>query len=197
MNVVSTAPNARQWSFGWNNDHPISCNCGPQPFGRPCGHWKDPTILEMRGFMPGEDEPSVIILVFGCDLQDRCGREYDNSEDHLFYGVCLLPNDSVIDIGNTVINQEMYNYGLDAFGIDIADLPDTFVDMYGGEAVCYFSSLSQFIYDCGDAVGLTADHEVVFNQNVSDRDIATMNLVHLELQSAIQKAEDDVIYVLK
>jgi hypothetical protein len=197
MNVTSAAPNARQWSFGWNNSHHMSCNCERQPFDPPCGHWRNPTILEMRGFTPGETEPSVIILVFGCDLQENCRREYDNSEANLFYGVCLLPNDSTLEIGNTVIDQDEYDDGFNEFGIDIAGLPDAFVNMYGGQPVCYFSSLSQFIYDCGYAVGLTTDHEVVFNRNVSNRDSMTMNLVHFQIQAAKEKAEADVIYVLK
>jgi hypothetical protein len=197
MNVVSAAPNARQWSFGWKNDHPIRCNCD-RPDGRPCGHWRHTTILEMRGFTPGEAEPSAIILVFACDLDDH-PRYTDNCEAELFYGVCLLPRDSTINIyaASTHVDPEMYEYGVRKLGVDIADMPDVFVNMYGGEAACYFSSLSQFIYDCGETIGFTDAHEVVRNVRARSCLSTTECLVQEEIDAAKEKAEADVIYVLK
>jgi hypothetical protein len=103
----------------------------------------------------------VTIIVCGTDLHHA--NTDDSRDATLHFGVCVLPRNTTLDIGqnHTSIDEEIYQNAVDLLGFDLKDRTQELKQLFGGgKMACYFSSLSQFIYDCGETVGLTVNHDV-------------------------------------
>jgi hypothetical protein len=143
--------------------------------------------------------PSSFVNIVICCTELHKSDQDDFSDARMYFGACLLPEGSAIDVGQTTIDDEAYARAVEALGFDIKDpeLKLEFEQLFGGKVVCYFSSFAQFIHDCGDAVGLTADHVVHRRRPVQEDCSMAEQLIQEEIGAAKLMAGTALQYLLK